>query len=106
MLMMWAMLTFHPVPSAANASVCNNLLAALLVVIFGFLFVTVSSRITGLIGTSSNPISGMAIATSDGDVRHVPGHGLDWHCVLSAGHHALAASSALRQPTPAIHRRT
>src|SRR5262249_7674360 len=29
----------------------------------GFLFVTVSSRITGLIGTSSNPISGMAIAT-------------------------------------------
>ena len=38
-------------------------MAALLVVIFGFLFVTVSSRITGLIGTSSNPISGMAIAT-------------------------------------------
>jgi hypothetical protein len=34
-----------------------------LVVIFGFLFVTVSSRIVGLIGTSSNPISGMAIAT-------------------------------------------
>ena len=40
-----------------------NLLAAVLVVIFGFLFVTVSSRIAGLIGTSSNPISGMAIAT-------------------------------------------
>jgi len=34
-----------------------------LVVVFGFLFVTVSSRIAGLIGTSSNPISGMAIAT-------------------------------------------
>jgi uncharacterized oligopeptide transporter (OPT) family protein len=34
-----------------------------LVVVFGFLFVTVSSRIVGLIGTSSNPISGMAIAT-------------------------------------------
>jgi uncharacterized oligopeptide transporter (OPT) family protein len=33
------------------------------VVVFGFLFVTVSSRIAGLIGTSSNPISGMAIAT-------------------------------------------
>ena len=32
-------------------------------IIFGFLFVTVSSRITGLIGTSSNPISGMTIAT-------------------------------------------
>src|SRR5207302_953881 len=41
----------------------GNFLAAILVIIFGFLFVTVSSRITGLIGTSSNPISGMAIAT-------------------------------------------
>src|SRR4029434_1484500 len=36
---------------------------AILVVIFGYLFVTVSSRIVGLIGTSANPISGMAIAT-------------------------------------------
>ena len=41
----------------------GNWLAAILVIIFGFLFVTVSSRITGLIGTSSNPISGMTIAT-------------------------------------------
>ena len=41
----------------------GNVLAAVLVLIFGFLFVTVSSRITGLIGTSSNPISGMTIAT-------------------------------------------
>ena len=41
----------------------GNVLAAILVIIFGFLFVTVSSRITGLIGTSSNPISGMTIAT-------------------------------------------
>ncbi len=41
----------------------GNFLAAVLVIIFGFLFVTVSSRITGLIGTSSNPISGMTIAT-------------------------------------------
>jgi len=36
---------------------------AVLIVVFGFLFVTVSSRITGLIGSSSNPISGMTIAT-------------------------------------------
>ena len=35
----------------------------MLVVIFGFLFVTVSSRICGLIGTSANPVSGMTIAT-------------------------------------------
>ena len=41
----------------------GNFLASVLIIIFGFLFVTVSSRITGLIGTSSNPISGMTIAT-------------------------------------------
>ena len=41
----------------------GNPLAAVLVVIFGFLFVTVSSRIVGLIGSSSNPVSGMTIAT-------------------------------------------
>jgi uncharacterized oligopeptide transporter (OPT) family protein len=40
-----------------------NLLGAILIVIFGFLFVTVSSRLTGEIGSSSNPISGMTIAT-------------------------------------------
>jgi putative OPT family oligopeptide transporter len=38
-------------------------LGALLVIIFGFLFVTVSSRLTGEIGSSSNPISGMTVAT-------------------------------------------
>jgi putative OPT family oligopeptide transporter len=41
----------------------GNVLAAILILIFGFFFATVSSRITGLIGTSSNPISGMTIAT-------------------------------------------
>jgi len=40
-----------------------NLLGALLIVAFGFLFVTVSSRLTGEIGSTSNPISGMTIAT-------------------------------------------
>lgn len=40
-----------------------NALGALLVVAFGFLFVTVSSRLTGEIGSSSNPISGMTVAT-------------------------------------------
>jgi putative OPT family oligopeptide transporter len=40
-----------------------NLLSALLMVIFAFFFVTVSSRIVGLIGSSSNPVSGMTIAT-------------------------------------------
>ena len=41
----------------------GNALAAILILIFGFFFATVSSRITGLIGSSSNPISGMTIAT-------------------------------------------
>ena len=41
----------------------GNLLGAFLIVVFGFLFVTVSSRLTGEIGSSSNPISGMTVAT-------------------------------------------
>jgi OPT family oligopeptide transporter len=41
----------------------SKLLLGLLVVVFGFFFVTVASRIVGLIGTSSNPVSGMTIAT-------------------------------------------
>ena len=40
-----------------------NPLGALLIVVLGFLFVTVSSRLTGEIGSSSNPISGMTVAT-------------------------------------------
>src|SRR5438874_1026294 len=40
-----------------------RIMAAILIVILGFLFVTVSSRLTGEIGSSSNPISGMTVAT-------------------------------------------
>jgi putative OPT family oligopeptide transporter len=40
-----------------------NLFSAILIILFGFLFVTVSSRLTGEIGSSSNPISGMTVAT-------------------------------------------
>jgi len=40
-----------------------NVLGALLILVFGFLFSTVSSRLTGEVGSSSNPISGMAVAT-------------------------------------------
>jgi putative OPT family oligopeptide transporter len=40
-----------------------NLLSAVMIILFGFLFVTVSSRLTGEIGSSSNPISGMTVAT-------------------------------------------
>jgi uncharacterized oligopeptide transporter (OPT) family protein len=40
-----------------------NLLSGVLIILFGFFFTTVSSRITGEIGSSSNPISGMTVAT-------------------------------------------
>lgn len=60
--MMWVLLTFHPMKGAGTYWY-QNLFAAVFVVVFGFLFVTVASRISGLLGNSSNPISGMSIAT-------------------------------------------
>lgn len=44
-------------------SIPFNFLGALLIAIFGFFFATVSSRLVGLVGSSNNPVSGMAIAT-------------------------------------------
>jgi putative OPT family oligopeptide transporter len=61
-VLMFFFLYFKPVPGA-QLGVIENLAASLLIVFFGFLFVTVSSRIVGLIGSSANPISGMTIAT-------------------------------------------
>ena len=61
-VMMWVLLTFHPMKGAAT-SWWQNLFAGIFVVVFGFLFVTVAGRISGLLGNSSNPISGMSIAT-------------------------------------------
>jgi putative OPT family oligopeptide transporter len=61
-VLMFLFLTFKPVPGA-QMTLFANLAASLLIVVFGFLFVTVSSRIVGLIGSSANPISGMTIAT-------------------------------------------
>lgn len=40
-----------------------NLLGAVLIMIFGFFFVTVSARMVGIVGSSNNPVSGMTIAT-------------------------------------------
>jgi putative OPT family oligopeptide transporter len=48
---------------APQLNLRGNLVGAVLIVAFGFLFVTVSSRLTGEIGSSSNPISGMTVAT-------------------------------------------
>jgi putative OPT family oligopeptide transporter len=61
-ILMFCFLEFKPVPGAFVGWEAN-LAASLLIVVFGFLFVTVSSRIVGLIGSSANPISGMTIAT-------------------------------------------
>jgi len=50
-------------PQVPGDSLVQKLLIGILVIVFGALFVTVSSRIVGLIGSSNNPISGMTIAT-------------------------------------------
>ena len=50
-------------PQVPGESILQKLLIGVLVILFGALFVTVSSRIVGLIGSSNNPISGMTIAT-------------------------------------------
>jgi len=61
-VLLFVLLTVAPV-KGTNTTWYQNLLAGILVVIFGFLFVTVASRISGLLGNSSNPVSGMSIGT-------------------------------------------
>jgi putative OPT family oligopeptide transporter len=61
-ILLWVFLQFKPVPGAQVGALAN-LAAALLVVLFGFLFVTVSARIVGIVGSSASPVSGMTIAT-------------------------------------------
>jgi len=58
LIVVMAILPFIP-----GTSIIAKLLLGLLIVVFGFFFVTVASRIVGIIGSSSNPISGMTIAT-------------------------------------------
>lgn len=50
-------------PIIPGTGILSKLMLGILVVLFGFFFVTVSSRIVGIIGSSNNPISGMTIAT-------------------------------------------
>ena len=50
-------------PQIPGTGIVSKLVLGLLIVVFGFFFVTVASRIVGIIGSSSNPISGMTIAT-------------------------------------------
>jgi putative OPT family oligopeptide transporter len=51
------------VPQLGLGLTLPGILGAIMILVFGFLFVTVSSRLTGEVGSSSNPISGMTIAT-------------------------------------------
>ncbi|MEY3590070.1 MAG: hypothetical protein RLZZ466_590 [Bacteroidota bacterium] len=62
-LVLIAVIALMPSTLIPGANVGSKLLLGLLVIIFGAFFVTVSSRIVGLIGSSNNPISGMTIAT-------------------------------------------
>ena len=50
-------------PQVPGDTAIQKVFVGLLIIVFGFIFVTVSSRIVGIIGSSSNPISGMTIAT-------------------------------------------
>src|ERR1700723_2496382 len=61
-VLMVLFLEFKPLPGA-QVGLFANIAAALLVVVFGFLFVTVSARIVGIVGSSASPVSGMTIAT-------------------------------------------
>ena len=60
-LLLVALLTI--LPNIPGDSFYQKFLIGVLIVVFGFFFVTVASRIVGLIGTSNSPISGMTIAT-------------------------------------------
>jgi OPT family oligopeptide transporter len=63
-------------PQIPGDSFLTKLLIAILVIVFGFFFVTVASRIVGLIGSSSSPVSGMTIATIMGTSLVFIGFGL------------------------------
>ena len=58
-----AIMLFPQLGLSVFANPIVSFLGALLIIILGFLFVTVSSRLTGEVGSSSNPISGMTVAT-------------------------------------------
>lgn len=62
-LMLLLVIAILPNTLIPGSNIGSKLLLGLLVIIFGAFFVTVSSRIVGLIGSSNNPISGMTIAT-------------------------------------------
>jgi uncharacterized oligopeptide transporter (OPT) family protein len=84
--LMFFFLEFKPVPGA-HVGWAANLAASLLVVVFGFLFVTVSSRIVGLIGSSAKPRLRHDHRHPHGHLRHLPRQGLDRPRLRRPRHH-------------------
>lgn len=62
-LVLVALIALLPGQIIPGDSILEKLLIGILIIIFGFFFVTVASRIVGLVGSSNSPISGMTIAT-------------------------------------------
>ncbi len=62
-LAVMAVITFVPHVVGSETTILFRLVAAICIAIFGFMFVTVASRIVGLVGVTSNPTSGMTIVT-------------------------------------------
>jgi uncharacterized oligopeptide transporter (OPT) family protein len=79
-----------------------NLLGAVLIIVFGFFFVVVSSRITGVIGVSANPISGMTIAALIGTATifyMIGWTGVDYRVAAISIAAVIAVSAALAGTT-------
>src|SRR5918999_2316761 len=79
-----------------------NLLGAILIIVFGFFFVVVSSRITGVIGVSANPISGMTIAALIGTASIflvIGWTGVDYRVAAISIAAVIAVSAALAGTT-------
>ena len=85
-LLMFAFLVFRPVPGA-QVGLLANFAASILVVIFGFLFVTVSARIVGIVGSSAFPGQRNDNRDPDGDSGHLSGERLDGTGLWCAGDH-------------------
>jgi putative OPT family oligopeptide transporter len=84
-----------------------NLLGAALIVVFGFFFVTVSARITGEIGVSANPISGMTIAALIGTTViffAIGWTGIDYRVAAISIAAVIAVSAATPAPPARISR--
>ena len=94
-VIMFLFLEFKPVPGTFVGA-WANLAASLLVIVFGFLFVTVSSRIVGFDRELGEPCFWNDDCDADGDVGDFPGEGVDGTGVWGAGDHDWAGRCVSR----------